>query len=309
MNSNRRNIFVPKNIAIQQKYYRRSRTDGDIISNSQQSEIIPRTQIPMSLSQPQPMHIESDTEENRIERAIKESILDEELRRQQDVDIEKALEASSKEIKEIKEIKTITTRKNPLDRYIETLCDDIDEIDEIDEEYTNTLKRKRKDITINTKTHIDFIVGRGKIYPKGCLNIPLNSKLKDRNIITIDPLPDMDADLKQPIQDVNFGIFGITRDQDPDAKIDVRIFFDWSSFYCGAMQSLTDIMMRIGRKCQIFVPLNNDENNIPGDVKRYLISDIFTLNLVEGHYPMFDWSYEINQYVNPNRYMRIDAYL
>ena len=180
-----------------------------------------------------------------------------------------------------------------------------------------------------TAPHIDFIVGRGKNAPRAYMNFPMNHKLLKRNLIYIDPNPAMDSDVKQLLHDVDFSLFGICKNQEqnPNEEIMVRFFFDWSSFYCGAVQSLTDVILRIGRKCQIFVPLSIDEQIIPSQVKNELCSNIFTLNTVEGLYPLFDWNAKnqtiprvttvpnhipittmIRNVINPDRYMRIDAY-
>lgn len=172
--------------------------------------------------------------------------------------------------------------------------------------------------------HYDFIIGRGKNAPRSYMNFPLNPKLRKRNLIYIDPNPSMDSDIKQMLHDVDFSFFGICKEQDPMEEINVRFFFDWSTFYCTAVQSLTNVILGIGRKCQIFVPLNNDEKTIPSDVKRELCSDIFTLTIVEGTYPLFDWNAtnqtsesenlphtfttSMRSVMNPDRYMRIDAY-
>lgn len=237
--------------------------------NQNQNKLIKQNVIPVGT--------ELDIHERELKHAIEESIRYEELRLQEEANIKKAIDNST--------IKVITTRTSSIDKYIETLCDNLDK-------------------------QIDFIVGRGKIYLPGCLNIPLNPKFNERKFITIDPTVDMEADEMKLIQDVDFNVFGITKHHDPDEIIEVKIFFDWSSFYCGAMQELTNIIQRIGRKCKIYVPLSKDENVIPDDIKRNLSSDIFTLNLVEGQYPLFDWNNfaGLNEYVNPTRYIRIDAY-
>jgi hypothetical protein len=84
------------------------------------------------------------------------------------------------------------------------------------------------------------------------------------------------------------------------------------------MQNLTQIIKKIGRKCQIYVPLNIDENTIPVDVKRELSDDIFKINIIDEKYPMFNWdpsiiipelnNKTIGSIINENYYMRIDAF-
>jgi hypothetical protein len=188
-----------------------------------------------------------------------------------------------------------------------------------------------------SKPHCDFIVGRGRVEPRDYMNLPLNTTFASRNVVFIDPNQSMHADVKQSIQDVDFKQFGISRDQDIYETIDVRIIFDWSSFYCGALQFLPNIVKKIGRRCQILVPLNKDENYIPDDIKQTLLDpftkddkfnhhcNIFTIQLVDGRYPLFDWD-KISQktlenirsfipsansladVVNPNKYIVISAF-
>lgn len=172
------------------------------------------------------------------------------------------------------------------------------------------------------ESHIDFVIGRGKKYPTRCLNIPINNFFDNRNIIYIDPIPEMGADINSFLHDVDFSSFGICYDQDPECLITIRFIFDWSSFYCGALQNLSSTIKKIGRKCQIFVPLSTDEKDIPQDVKNEISkTDIFKIDLVDGQYPLFDWSktirssnslfsreINISEYVNPNKYMIINAY-
>lgn len=179
------------------------------------------------------------------------------------------------------------------------------------------------------RTHYDFIVGRGRVEPQENVNFPLNLTLASRNIVFIDPNPSVQADVKQLIQDVDFKHFGILRDQDVYETIDVRIIFDWSSFYCGALQCLPNIIKKIGRRCKILVPLNKDENLIPNDIKQILNppdeSKLFTITLADGRYPLFDWdrispntlrvirkfapsANSLADVVNPNKYVVISAF-
>ncbi|VBB18928.1 hypothetical protein YASMINEVIRUS_1460 [Yasminevirus sp. GU-2018] len=174
------------------------------------------------------------------------------------------------------------------------------------------------------RPHFDFIIGRGKTYPPGYMNLPLNPALAKRNIIYIDPNPVMNADIQKYLHEVDFSHYGICDEQDPSREIDVRFIFDWSSFYCGALSSLTNIVLGIGRKCQILVPLDPSEREVPGDILRELNNDLFTISTVEGRYPLFDWSYDdrnksdldpmtqerkmVSSRVNPRRYVRIEAF-
>lgn len=173
------------------------------------------------------------------------------------------------------------------------------------------INKKNNSIITNINPHYDFIIGRGKNDPSGYMNFPLNPIFSKRNIVFIDANPIMNADIKQLLHHVDFNNFGICHNQDPMEVIDVRFLFDWSSFYCGALQNLNEIISKIGRKCQIFVPLSKDENTIPIEIKGTLSNKIFMITLVEGYYPLFNWNNEsqtIKDYINPNRYIRIYAY-
>ena len=164
--------------------------------------------------------------------------------------------------------------------------------------------------------HYDFIIGRGQNEPNEYLNFPLNPLFNNRNIIYIDPNPQMNADIKQPLQDVDFSFFGLCKYQDVNETIRVRFIFDWSSFYCGALECLTDIVLKLGRRCQILVPLNKDEPMLPKNIINTLNNKLFTLSTAEGKYILFDWSKEtilphgkkMSTYVNNERYIKIDVF-
>ena len=249
--------------------------------------------------------MEIDSDDDMIQKVYRESIEDEMLRKQEEQDFEIALQKSKLEHNMPIADNQISTKHNLIDQYIMNLIsfvknNNADHADHVD--------------------HIDFIIGRGKSYPEYGLNLPLNPDLitSNRNIIFIDQDLGMNPDINQRIEDVDFMQFNICKTQDPDEKIYIRFFFDWSSFYCGAVQSLTQIIKKIGRKCQIFVPLYIDENKIPGDVIRELSDNIFKINIIEGKYPMFNWdpsiiipkldNKTIGSIVNENYYMKIDAY-
>lgn len=146
--------------------------------------------------------------------------------------------------------------------------------------------------------HFDFIIGRGKILPKGNMNLPMNPIFAKRNIIYIDSNPNVEADIRKPLHLIDFSSFGITKQQDPNEHISVKFYFDWSSFYCGALQNLTDTIMALGRQCQILVPLDAYSDSLPDIIKPYLESSIFTLTIVEGQFPLFDWSAHESQNIS-----------
>lgn len=192
-----------------------------------------------------------------------------------------------------------------------------------------------------TKNHIDFIVGRGRHLPVGCLNIPLNKSFNTRNIVYIDQDPFMCADIRLPLHEVDFESFGIcnnmnnlndVKDNDSEMSlIDVRIIFDWSSFYCGALKHMHTVVKKIGCNFQILVPMYPNENTIPKDIFRELAdSRKYDIKIVNGEYPLFDWSVSkdntlgvasvevrsilrnrivpISQFVNPKKYIEINVF-
>jgi hypothetical protein len=298
----------------------------------------------------------NDLEQDLMQIAVAESMHVENMRKKEADDIEKAIKESA-ETKEpptnsnlVRQLPTtmdllqmtvstiqfpsVNQESSDLHQHIKTIVDaEIDEqkkLEPSNDEMANTPMvidelAKNDPVTLNQTTvppfapHYDFIVGRGKNAPNHYMNFPLNPNLQKRNIVYIDPNPAMDADIRQMLDEVDFRSFGICKDQDPKEEINIRFFFDWSSFYCGAIQSLTKVILGIGRKCQIFVPLSKDEQTIPSDVKFRLSSNIFTLALVEGRYPMFDWNEHndpvihakpsMRNVMNPDRYIRIDTYL
>ena len=79
---------------------------------------------------------------------------------------------------------------------------------------------------------------------------------------------------------------------------------------------MTDIVLKLGRRCQILVPLNKDEPMLPKDIINTLNNKLFTLSTAEGKYILFDWSKEtllphdkkMSTYVNNERYIKIDVF-
>jgi hypothetical protein len=204
----------------------------------------------------------------------------------------------------------------------------IDEPMDIDEPYQKFSEYNPIDFYLNINNieqeHYDFIVGRGRNELPDYMNLPINPVFASRNVVFIDCNPNMQADIQQRIEYVDFSWFGICNEQDPHERISVNIIFDWSSFYCGAMQNLKNIVTSIGRRCHIFVPLDSTSNNIPIDISRELQTSIFTIIVKDGRYPLFDWNKDsdislginpmtgkrkiISELVNPNKYMIIYAF-
>ena len=159
--------------------------------------------------------------------------------------------------------------------------------------------------------HIDFIIGRGKNNPHGYRNIPIDPCLMKRNVIFIDPNPAMDSDIKEWLHKIDFSQFGICITDDPEQIINVRFIFDWSSFYCSAVSNMANVIRTIKHRCQILVPLDQNENTMPHIIKVTYNDPIFKPEIIEGLYPLFDWNRDDKQtinVINPSRYIRINAY-
>lgn len=236
-------------------------------------------------------------------------------------------------------IKSISTKDiscndtDPINEYVRFLInsslssDQNKKIDNSEEMHklmdVDTITNLDSDLTFssNEHEHYDFIIGRGRNEPTNYMNLPINPMFLSRNVVFIDCNPDTHADIQQRIEDVDFSYFGICKDQDPLELISVNIIFDWSSFYCGAMQNLTRIITNIGRRCRIFIPLDRPNNTIPKDIMQVLNNDVFTITLTDGIYPLFDWTKEgdnclginlltgkqknISELVNPDKYILI----
>ena len=165
-----------------------------------------------------------------------------------------------------------------------------------------------QDLTLNKgydkKTQLDFIIGRGRNLPKGFMNIPMNVEFEKRNVIFIDPDPRMNADIKQWLRDVDFRYYGIFKDQDPDSLINLRFIFDWSSFYCGAIDEMINVISKIDHQCEILVPLDNDEHTVPDIIKQSFNGSNFNIMIIHGYYPLFDPRINL-KIINPFKYIVI----
>ena len=155
-----------------------------------------------------------------------------------------------------------------------------------------------------------FVVGRGRKELYGYMNIPMNPDIIKRGVIFIDNNEESAPDICKYLHDVDLDAYGMLSRQTND--IDFIIMFDWSSFYCNALEMLQHQMLNLSRRCTIIVPLAPDENIMPNEIKNKLTSKIFTLSITEGQYPMFDWSPQniekIKSIVNHNRYIEIRVY-
>jgi hypothetical protein len=187
----------------------------------------------------------------------------------------------------------IDTEMNDATRTIE-IIETKDNLD-IKHSETNDLETKHSVKVTNTNNntnininirHIDFIIGRGHNNPNKYMNIPINPELLNRNIIYIDPNPEMNADIKQLMHQVDYSVFDIKKN-----SIKTRFMFDWSSFYCGGLQHLEEVAKQIDYEFEVLVPLEKNENNISSTIESTLNKNKrFNAAIVNGKYPLFDWS-------------------
>ena len=96
-----------------------------------------------------------------------------------------------------------------------------------------------------TQRYIDFVVGRGHHPIRGGLNIPINPEFARGNIMYIDSLEEAKPDIQAYLGDVDFKELGITHEDDPTDDIRIRFFFDWSSFFCGAVGSVHTVSSKL----------------------------------------------------------------
>jgi hypothetical protein len=141
---------------------------------------------------------------------------------------------------------------------------------------------------------LNVVVGRGRRDLKGGLNFPLNPAIEVcPYLLYVDQNEEPDPDIWTKIEDLRIEEIGLS----PDIT-SVRVYFDWSSFYCTAMQEIVRFMNRVrsvtGMSVTVYAPLYADDKSLPGDVKRCVVDsqenkgDI-RLMLVCGTYPLFDW--------------------
>lgn len=161
--------------------------------------------------------------------------------------------------------------------------------------------------------HIIFIVGRGRTDVDGNMNFPENKGIcETKHVVYVDQSHASHPDINARIQDVNFNTFGITRKYDPNKEINVIFLFDWSTIYCNALPCFPAIGKKLGRKFFIFVPLDKNDDDIPSEYFREL-NDAFQISIINGKYPLFDWSKtnscqrEIRDFINPDKYILITA--
>ncbi len=160
--------------------------------------------------------------------------------------------------------------------------------------------------------YIIFIVGRGRVDVDGNMNFSENKEMTTKHVVYVDQSIASHPDINMGIQDVDFSSFGITKKYDHAEKINVIFIFDWSTFYCSALPNFPAIGKKLGRKFYIFVPLDKNDDDIPGEYCNEL-NDMFRISIVDGKYPLFDWrktnliQTEIRDFINPNKYILITA--
>lgn len=171
---------------------------------------------------------------------------------------------------------------------------------------------------------LNIVVGRGRVDPRGYRNLPLNigkiipDALDPDYVMYVDPDPRVDADLQTTIEDVDFVALDLA-----DRLTDIRIYFDWSTFYCTAMHRITDVLHTLsrvlGRSVKVYAPLYPDDKGVPADVARILADKAvklkmpdMSIRIVQGAYPLFDWqneerSQDLLNSVNRNIYLLISV--
>lgn len=164
----------------------------------------------------------------------------------------------------------------------------------------------------NIGKHIIFVVGRGHSYVTGGFNIPENPTLKNFNVVYVDANPNTKPDIAGHIQNLNFDALCPN-----DSNIKKFFLFDWSTFYCNALDSLKKIAKRFDMDFDVYVPLGSNENTIPSEVEWLLSDYIFNVTIEFGKYPLFNWDKNMDKLnngrdytadiINENAYMVIEV--
>lgn len=161
--------------------------------------------------------------------------------------------------------------------------------------------------------HLFVIVGRGRHDLDGCLNLPLNPQLDNINTLYVDPNAEYKPDVVAHVQNLNFDSFGVTQNTDINGQINLFFCFDYSSFFCTALDALPLMAKHINRPFVVFVPLGPNENSIPSEVPHILHEPHFSVKLIYGRYPLFDWDNSNSKglhaatYINKNVYIGISV--
>jgi hypothetical protein len=241
-----------------------------------------------------------DMENKQLENVINKSIEEKQLHDMEKKQLENAIIHTKKENK-LHDIDSNTNNMKikQLDNYInERVCNIMLDIDKHNVKIINYKKEQ------NT---ICFIIGRGHIEYKSGLNIPINPLLLKHKLIYIDRNKDIKPDISSQLHEVDFKSFNI-----PDDTI-IKFYFDWSSFYCGGLDSILKITQDLKRTYEIYVPLSSSENTIPSEIERTLFMRLYNIILVNDKYPLFDWSVPIlpstnrpiTEHVNSSKYIKI----
>lgn len=198
-----------------------------------------------------------------------------------------------------------------------------------DDMQNNTLEDTLEEILEDTqedmpfKNRLNIIVGRGRTDQKGNKNLPLNigpeSGIDPNYIMYVDPDIKLDADIQIVIEEIDF-----IKLEFADHITDIRIYFDWSTFYCTAIHNIIDIIQVLHEVLEkdvtVYVPLYPEDKTIPSDVKRLIIDNKLRKNkimsskikvmIVHDEYPLFDWNntqrkQDLIQSVNNDIYLMI----
>ena len=141
------------------------------------------------------------------------------------------------------------------------------------------------DVLQNIGRHLLFVIGRGRSPINGGFNFPENPKLKDMNVVYVDANNNSRPDINRHIQNVNFDVFFPTLH-----NTKIIFMFDWSSFYCNAMDALKCISKRIKQRFAVLVPLGINEYDVPSEITQTLTDTMFEICIVHGKYPLFNWN-------------------
>ena len=186
-----------------------------------------------------------------------------------------------------------------------------------DQDFVTDIDSENSMIMETDFTKLTLIVGRGRLDVQGNLNLPLNGGIaRDSYILFVDSTDVSDPDIQSNIEELDFTTLGISSE-----ITSIKLYFDWSSFYCTAMQNIVAMMNKISRTMRravtICAPLYPGDKTIPDDVKRNILESPLNdgdikLMLVYDAYPLFDWEIENEKIrenfranVNPDSYLMI----
>ena len=158
------------------------------------------------------------------------------------------------------------------------------------------------------KLPLTLILGRGRLPTPGGANIPQNELLGGR-FLYIDAGSNTRPHVNKPIETMKMADLynGYVK----------CIIVDLSSFYCGCIQNLQNIvdeLCEVDKQIDIFVPLDKKDKTIPNDIYNQFSKAPFQINEVSGNFPLFDFNKKFrfmnkdiyaDELVNPQSYIKI----